>query len=216
TLIAGGATWAVSGQVLTGTIATAAVTVGAQSVVIGDGVAGTLNDIPNPSVAGTYTITITGPAADSGTATVNITETGTTVVTGNLPNVIEVAAPAGFAMPSLDPSAGTITSPVKNVSVSANGLNTWKLQAHEAAGGADGKMTCTAPGAGTLAAVMKITTTGGVANVALSGTAATLWAAHVAGSDAAVPVYFIQDVAYTDTVGSDYTITVTFTVGFNV
>jgi hypothetical protein len=63
---------------------------------------------------------------------------------------------------------------------------------------------------------MKLTTTGGEANVVMSGSPATLWAAHGAGSDAAVPVTFIQVVAYTDTVGSDYSIIVTFTVGFNV
>ncbi len=214
TLTAGAATWAISGQDLVGTIITSTVTAGAQTVVIGDGAAAGLNDIPNPSVAGTYTISIVTTGDTEGTCDVNITETDTTAVTGNLPDVIEVSAPAGFTMPSLDPSAGTITSPVKNVNVSANGLSTWKLEAHEADG--DGKMTCSVPGAGTLADVMEITTTGGVANVELSGSPATLWAAHTAGSDATVPVYFIQDVAYTDTVGSDYSITVTFTVGFNV
>lgn len=58
TLTAGNATWAVSGQKLTGTIAGAAVTAGAQSVVIGDGTGGGLHDITSPSTAGTYTINL--------------------------------------------------------------------------------------------------------------------------------------------------------------
>lgn len=212
TLTAGEATWEISSQVLTGTIITAQVTAGAQSIVIGD-VGGGLNEITNPSIAGTYTISI-ATTDDTGTCDVNITETGTTVVTGNLPNVIEVAAPAGFTMPSLDPSPSQpITSPSKDIVVSANGTSTWTLQAHEAGG--DGKMACTSPGAATLAAAMHVDASadGGV-DLTLSGTAGTLASAQGAASDT-ISVYFEQTLAYTDTVGSDYSITVTFTVGFD-
>ena len=67
TLTAGDATWAVSDQVLTGTIATATCTAGAQSVVIGS-----TNYITSPSAANTYTITVDTSADDSATCTVDI------------------------------------------------------------------------------------------------------------------------------------------------
>ncbi|MBL7119351.1 MAG: hypothetical protein ISS53_01555 [Dehalococcoidia bacterium] len=72
TLTAGSATWAVSEQVLTGTVATAAVTAGAQSIVIGDGAAAGLNDITSPSAASTYTVSISTSAGDTGSATVDL------------------------------------------------------------------------------------------------------------------------------------------------
>ncbi len=71
-LTAGDATWAVSGQDLVGTVATAAATVGAQSVVIGDGAAAGLNDITSHSTANAYTISIATSAGDSGNASVDI------------------------------------------------------------------------------------------------------------------------------------------------
>ncbi len=170
--------------------------------------------ITNPSVAGLYTLTVATSVEASAitSGSYAITETDATAVTGNLPDVIEVAAPAGFAMPSLDPSASPISSAAKVVDVDANGTNTWTLQAHEASG--DGKMTCATPGPATLAAVMQLTATGGETDVGLSGTAANLYAGHAAGS-ADINVTFKQTVAYTDTVGSDYAITVTFTVGLD-
>ena len=139
--------------------------------------------------------------------------TGTTTVTGEIPDTIAVAAPAGFAMGSLDPSASQpITSAAKTVDVDANSAHTWNLKAHEAGPG-DGKMASVATPTDVLGSAMVLNAAGGAGDVTLTGTAQNIYAAHAAGS-ADIATTFKQTVAYTDVVHTDYSITVTFTVEF--
>ncbi len=197
------------------TTRTVVITIPANIIVLDDGTAIVVltAGITNPTVAGLYTLTVATSVEASAitSGSYSITETGTTAVTGDLPNVIEVAAPAGFAMPSLDPSASQpITSAAKVVDVDANGTSTWTLQAH---GSDSGKMK--EGGANTLNSAMVLNASGaGEGDVGLSGTAQAI-DTHAAGS-ADISVTFKQTVIYTDTVASDYSITVTFTVGFDV
>ena len=196
------------------TTRTVVITIPANIIVLDDGTAIVVltAGITNPTVAGLYTLTVATSVEASAitSGSYSITETGTTAVTGNLPNVIEVAAPTGFTMPSLDPSASPISSAAKVVDVDANGTSTWTLQAH---GSDSGKMK--EGGANTLDSAMVLNASGaGEGDVGLSGTAQAI-DTHAAGS-ADISVTFKQTVIYTDTVASDYSITVTFTVGFDV
>ncbi len=135
--------------------------------------------------------------------------TGTTTISGTLANTIAVIAPAGFSL-TLDPSASQpIISEAKNVTVLANGSNTWNLKAHEAGG--DGFMASAGTPENKLGSALILNVTG---NVSLSNVAQNIVTDHAAGSDI-ISVTFRQPVTYTDPVHNDYAITVTFTVEFS-
>jgi hypothetical protein len=110
------ATWSVSGQTLTGTIATNAVTASAQQVVIGDGAAGGKNDITNPSNAGTYSINVvtrnaSGVQLDSGYCLVQIgmSMTASVTVKTYISATITDYGDAGINFGNMDP--GVTNSP---------------------------------------------------------------------------------------------------------
>ena len=131
-----------------------------------------------------------------------------TIVTGDLGGTIVVLAPDDFTMPALNPSASPSISSSKNVHVDAN--ETWYLKAKGDAIGA-GKMYSNVTHADTLASAMVLNA--GEGNVTLTANNQNIVTAHAAGS-ADIGVVFTQAVAYTDKVHNDYTMTVTFTVGF--
>jgi len=127
-----------------------------------------------------------------------------TVITGNVPVVIEVDAPDGFAMPSLSPAATQpITSSVQTATVKANVA--WDLTVVDS--DADGKMEATGPVY--LTNVMTVTGGDETTPTSLAGEV-TLKSSGAVGETDITNIYFQQAVTWADAAG-DYTITVTFT-----
>lgn len=131
----------------------------------------------------------------------------TTTVTGDVPQVIEVLAPDGFAMPSLDPSATQpITSNPKTVFVNVNGAN-WDLKVSATNGG---HMASTSTPADMLAAAMMAN------DVTLTDAAQNLVAGQNPGEGKTVSCTLKQTVGWDDPVHDDYSITVTFAASLTV
>jgi len=130
---------------------------------------------------------------------------GTTEVTGTVAVAIEVTAPAGAGLGSMDIGNNTLASDI-TVTVNCTQKN-WTLGAKEAGG--DGKMSGTP---GTLANALKIKG-GDIADyTALSGSDVLLEdsGAAAAGQTDIDDVNFQQTVVYADTAGA-YSINITFT-----
>lgn len=131
----------------------------------------------------------------------------TTDVTGDVPQIIEVIAPAGFAMPPLDPSATQPISQTKAVTVDVNGTNTWDLKVSATN---DGYMASSSTPTDKLAAAMMVN------DVTLTGDAQNLVAGQNPGEGKIVSCTLKQTVGWDDPVHDDYSITVTFTVSLAV
>jgi len=127
-----------------------------------------------------------------------------TEITGNVPKAIEVIAPAGFAMPSLDPALSPIESTTaKTATVNANHAG-WQLTVIGSSSGKMMKSTTPLTNAMLVKGGDQTTYTSLASAVTLesSGT--------VGGSQTISDITFQQAVEWSDTAG-DYSITVTFT-----
>ena len=135
------------------------------------------------------------------------TDTGDTAITGEVPEVIDVIPPDGFAMPSLDPSATQpISSGAKTVSVNYNGTGTWSLKIKDSKETNIGKMVKESTPLTNPLCVKG----GDITGTALALTEERTLKAAGSGSASISDLTFEQTVAWADGVGI-YTITVTFT-----
>lgn len=129
-----------------------------------------------------------------------------TVISGTVPAIVEVSAPANFTMPSLNPNDSPVTSGTQTATVDANHAG-WTLTVVEAGGSPDGKMSGD-PGTLTNAMLVK----GGDETTYTSlASAVTLESSGSAGTGQTISdISFQQAVTWGDAAG-DYSITVTFT-----